>query len=471
MPAFDEMTGGEGGLRSAYVELDRWLKEAPPEMLALRRSQAELFFRRIGITFAVYGDEESTERLIPFDIIPRVLTKPEWTKLEKGLRQRVTALNMFLADVYGKKECLKAGIIPADLVYRNACYQLQMVDFQVPHGIYCHIAGIDIVRVDADTFYVLEDNARTPSGVSYMMENREVMLRLFPELFATHRVAPVDNYPDQLLATLRSVAPRSASSDPTICLLTPGQYNSAFYEHSFLADKLGVELVEGSDLLVKDDVVYMRTTQGPKRVDVIYRRIDDDFIDPLVFRGDSVLGVPGIIGAYKAGNVTLANAVGTGVADDKAVYSYMPEIVKFFTGEEPILKNVPTHRCREPEANAYVLDNLEKLVVKEVNGSGGYGMLVGPHASKAQIETFRQKLKLQPEGFIAQPTLALSTCPTFVASGVAPRHVDLRPYVLSGANGISCVPGGLTRVALQEGSLVVNSSQGGGTKDTWVLDA
>jgi uncharacterized circularly permuted ATP-grasp superfamily protein len=471
MVAFDEMTGLGGDVRQAYTALDRWLKEAPADMLALRRSQAELFFRRIGITFAVYGDEESTERLIPFDIIPRVLTKPEWTKLEAGLRQRVTALNMFLADVYGPKECIKAGVIPADLVYRNACYQLEMVDFQVPHGIYCHIAGIDIVRVDADTFYVLEDNARTPSGVSYMMENREVMLRLFPELFATHRVAPVDNYPDQLLATLRSVAPRFSSADPNICLLTPGQYNSAFYEHSFLADKLGVELVEGSDLLVKDDVVYMRTTQGPKRVDVIYRRIDDDFIDPLVFRSDSVLGVPGLIGAYKAGNVTLANAVGTGVADDKAVYSYMPEIVKFFTGEEPILKNVPTWRCREPEANAYVLDNLEQLVVKEVNGSGGYGMLVGPHANKAQLETFRRKLKAQPEGFIAQPTLALSTCPTFVASGVAPRHVDLRPYVLSGANGISCVPGGLTRVALKEGSLVVNSSQGGGTKDTWVLDA
>lgn len=471
MAAFDEMTGSGEELRTAYDALDRWLKETSPETLALRRSQAELFFRRIGITFAVYGDEESTERLIPFDIIPRVLTKPEWTKLEKGLRQRVTALNMFLADVYGPKECLKAGIIPPDLIYRNPGFQLEMIDFKVPHGVYCHIAGIDVVRVDADTFYVLEDNARTPSGVSYMMENREVMLRLFPELFATHRVAPVDNYPDQLLAALRSVAPRSASSDPTICLLTPGQFNSAFYEHSFLADKLGVELVEGSDLFVRDDVVYMRTTQGPKRVDVIYRRIDDDFLDPLAFRSDSVLGVPGIMGAYKAGNVTLANAVGTGVADDKAVYSYMPEIVKFFTGEEPILKNVPTWRCREPDAHAYVLDNLEQLVVKEVNGSGGYGMLVGPHANKAQIETFRQKLKAQPEGFIAQPTLALSTCPTFVSSGVAPRHVDLRPYVLSGANGISCVPGGLTRVALKEGSLVVNSSQGGGTKDTWVLDA
>jgi uncharacterized circularly permuted ATP-grasp superfamily protein len=471
MVAFDEMTGSGGEIRRPYAALDRWLKEAPADLLALRRSQAELFFRRIGITFAVYGDEESTERLIPFDIIPRVLMKAEWDRLEKGLRQRVTALNMFLADVYGPQECIKAGIVPPDLIYRNACFQLQMVGFQVPHDIYCHIAGIDVVRVDADTFYVLEDNARTPSGVSYMLENREVMLRLFPELFNQHRIAPVENYPDALLATLRSVAPRTSSADPTVCLLTPGQFNSAFYEHSFLADKLGVELVEGSDLFVKDDIVFMRTTQGPKRVDVIYRRIDDDFIDPLVFRSDSVLGVPGIIGAYKAGNVTLANAVGTGVSDDKAVYSYMPEIVRFFTGEEPILKNVPTHRCREPDALKYVLDNLGDLVVKEVNGSGGYGMLVGPHASKAQIETFRKKLKAQPEGFIAQPTLALSTCPTFVASGVAPRHVDLRPYVLSGANGITCIPGGLTRVALKEGSLVVNSSQGGGTKDTWVLDA
>jgi uncharacterized circularly permuted ATP-grasp superfamily protein len=304
-----------------------------------------------------------------------------------------------------------------------------------------------------------------------MLENREVMLRLFPELFSQHRVAPVENYPDALLATLRSLAPRTASRDPNVVLLTPGQFNSAFYEHSFLADKLGIELVEGSDLFVRDEVVYMRTTQGPKRVDVIYRRIDDDYIDPLAFRADSVLGVPGLIGAYKAGNVTLTNAVGTGVSDDKAVYSYMPEIVRFYTGEEPILKNVPTHRCREPDALKYVLDHLPELVVKEVNGSGGYGMLVGPHASKAQIETFRKKLKTEPEGFIAQPTLALSTCPTFVASGVAPRHVDLRPFVLTGSDGIRCVPGGLTRVALKDGSLVVNSSQGGGTKDTWVLDA
>jgi uncharacterized circularly permuted ATP-grasp superfamily protein len=471
MAAFDEMTGHDGTTRDAYARLEQWLRNAPAGVFDARRSQAELFFRRIGITFAVYGEESSTERLIPFDIIPRVITRPEWQKLEKGLRQRVTALNMFLADVYGPKECIKAGIIPADLVYRNPAYQLHMVDFKVPHNIYCHIAGIDIVRVDADTFYVLEDNARTPSGVSYMLENREVMLRLFPELFAEHRVAPVENYPDALLKTLRSVAPPNAKQDPVVCLLTPGQYNSAFYEHSFLADKLGVELVEGNDLFVKEDIVYMRTTQGPKRVDVIYRRIDDDYIDPLVFRQDSALGVPGLMEAYRSGNVTLANAVGTGVSDDKAVYSYMPELVKFFTGEEPILQNVPTFRCREEEALKHVLDRLPELVVKEVNGSGGYGMLVGPHSTRAQIEIFRKKLKTSPEGFIAQPTLALSTCPTFVASGVAPRHVDLRPFVLSGADGIRCIPGGLTRVALKEGSLVVNSSQGGGTKDTWVLDA
>ena len=471
MAAYDEMKGFDGTTREAYASLERWLKETPPEHFSTRRSQADVFFRRIGITFAVYGDAEATERLIPFDIIPRVITRPEWTLLERGLKQRVTALNMFLKDVYGPKECIRAGIVPEDLIYGNAGYCLHMVDQAVPHDLYVHIAGIDIVRVDGDTFYVLEDNARTPSGVSYMLENREVMLRLFPELFATHRVAPVENYPDALLATLKSLAPRSAPHDPTIVLLTPGQFNSAFYEHTFLADKLGVELVEGSDLLVRDDVVYMRTTQGPKRVDVIYRRIDDDFIDPLAFRADSVLGVPGLMSAYKAGNVTLTNAVGTGVSDDKAVYSYMPEIVKFYTGEEPILKNVPTWRCREPDSLQYTLEHLDKMVVKEVNGSGGYGMLVGPHATKAQIEAFRKKLRHAPEGFIAQPTLALSTCPTFVASGVAPRHVDLRPFVLTGADGIRCVPGGLTRVALKDGSLVVNSSQGGGTKDTWVLDA
>ncbi|GJD56134.1 circularly permuted type 2 ATP-grasp protein [Methylobacterium dankookense] len=475
--AFDEMTGLDGPavsaaeVREAYGQLRAWLDATPSEHFNTRRSQAELLFRRIGITFAVYGDNESTERLIPFDIIPRVLTKPEWSFLERGLKQRVTAINAFLKDVYGPQECIKAGIIPADLVYRNAHYRMEMRGFRVPHDLYVHIAGIDIVRTGESDFFVLEDNARIPSGVSYMLENREVMLRLFPDLFSRHRVAPVENYPDALLATLRSLAPTTATRDPTVVLLTPGRYNSAFYEHSFLADKLGVELVEASDLFTKDDVVYMRTTEGPRRVDVIYRRLDDDFLDPLVFRPDSVLGVPGIMNAYERGTVTLANAVGTGVADDKAVYSYMPEIVKFFTGEEPILHNVPTWRCREKDAFAYVMDNLKDLVVKEVNGSGGYGMLVGPHATKREIDEFGRRLRHAPDGFIAQPTLSLSTCPTFVASGVAPRHVDLRPFVLCGADEIRIVPGGLTRVALKEGSLVVNSSQGGGTKDTWVLDA
>jgi uncharacterized circularly permuted ATP-grasp superfamily protein len=474
--AFDEMRGSltrdaaASGVRTAYEQLQRWLETTAPEIFDARRKQAELFFRRIGITFAVYGDNESVERLIPFDIIPRVLTKGEWTLLERGLKQRVTAINAFLRDVYGPQECIRAKVIPEDLVYRNPHYRLEMMRFEVPHGVYVHIAGIDVVRVDEDTFYVLEDNARTPSGVSYMLDNREAMMRLFPELFVRHRVAPAENYPDALLASLRSVAPKAAAHDAVVVLLTPGRFNSAFYEHSFLADKLGIELVEASDLFAKDDVIYMRTTEGPKRVDVIYRRIDDDFLDPLVFRPDSALGVPGLMSAYQAGNATLCNAVGTGVADDKAVYSYMPALVRFFTGEEPILKNVPTWRCREPEALTYVLEHLPELVIKEVSGSGGYGMLIGPHASKRELAAFARKLKSAPEGFIAQPTLALSTCPTFVASGVAPRHVDLRPFVLTGAKDIQIVPGGLTRVALRQGSLVVNSSQGGGTKDTWVLD-
>ena len=468
--AFDEMTGLGADCRQGYEIVDAWLKNTPPELLRQRQHEAELLFRRIGITFAVYGDAEGEERLIPFDIVPRVITRPEWDRLSAGLVQRVTALNMFLQDVYGKGEIVRAGIIPEDLVYKNPYYRPEMQGVALPHDIWVSIAGIDIVRVDADTFYVLEDNARTPSGVSYMLENREVMLRLFPDLCARHRIAPVENYGDELLATLKSMAPRTASADPVVGLLTPGPFNSAYYEHSFLADKLGAELVEGSDLYVRENVVYMRTTEGPKRVDVIYRRLDDDFIDPLAFRPDSILGVPGLMSAYRAGNVTLANAVGTGVSDDKAVYSYMPEIIRFYTGKDAILSNVPTHRCREPEALKYVLDHLPELVVKEVDGSGGYAMLVGPKADKAKIETFRKKLEAHPEKFIAQPTLALSTCPTFVDEGVAPRHVDLRPYVLTGADGVRIVPGGLTRVALEAGSLVVNSSQGGGTKDTWVVD-
>ncbi len=467
---FDEMTRGDASPRAVYARIQQWLNETPPDVLASRRSQAELMFRRIGITFAVYGQKNATERLIPFDIIPRVLSRSEWTKLEAGLVQRVKALNMFLADIYNRRDILRADVMPDDIVFRNPHFRPEMTGWRVPHDIYVHIAGIDIVRIDENDFYVLEDNARTPSGVSYMLENREVMMRLVPDLFAKHRVAPVENYTDSLLASLRSVAPRSAGAEATTVVLTPGQYNSAYYEHSFLADKLGVELVEGRDLSVRDDVVYMRTTQGPQRVDVIYRRIDDEFLDPLCFRPDSALGIPGLMGAYRAGNVTLANAVGTGISDDKAIYTYMPDIIRFYLGEEALLKNVPTWSCREPDALKYVLEHLPELVVKEVNGSGGYGMLVGPHATKEEISLFADKLKHDPANFIAQPTLKLSTCPASFDAGVSPRHVDLRPFVLTGSDGVRIVPGGLTRVALKEGSLVVNSSQGGGTKDTWVID-
>ncbi len=468
---FNEMFAEGSACRPGYEFLQRWLETTPPAALAQRQAEAELLFRRIGITFAVYGQSDAEERIIPFDIIPRILTKTEWQKLSAGLEQRVRALNAFLADIYGNGEIVSAGKVPADLVYRNPTFQPEMSGVRVAHNIYVHIAGVDVVRVDDQDFYVLEDNARTPSGVSYMLENREVMMRLFPDLFAVNRIAPVENYPEELLATLKSVAPPSAPADPNVALLTPGPYNSAYYEHSFLADKLGIELVEGRDLLVRDNVVYMRTTEGPKRVDVIYRRLDDDFLDPLTFRPDSALGVPGLMHAYRSGSVTLANAVGSGVADDKAVYSYMPEIVRFYLDEEPILKNVPTWRCREPDALAYVLEHLDEMVVKEVAGSGGYGMLIGPAATKRSRAAFAKKLKATPENFIAQPTLALSTSPTFVNAGIAPRHVDLRPFVLSGADRVRIVPGGLTRVALNKGSLVVNSSQGGGTKDTWVLDA
>jgi len=467
---FDEMSAGKAGARPLYRHIERWLAQTPSDTLAARRAQAEYMFRRIGITFGVYGDKDAAERLIPFDIIPRLISRAEWTRLETGLIQRVNALNMFLRDIYGPRAILKEGLIPPELILRNPYYRPEMIGRRPPHDVWVHIAGIDIVRIDGDDFYVLEDNARTPSGVSYMLENREVTMRLMPDLFAQHRVAPVEAYPDELLACLRSVAPRVGGADATIALLTPGPFNSAYYEHSFLADKLGVELVEGRDLFVADDVVYMRTTRGQQRVDVIYRRVDDDFLDPLVFNPASLLGVPGLMGAYLAGNVTLANAVGTGIADDKAIYSYVPDIVRFYLGEEPLLKNVPTFRCREPSELSYVLANLDKLVVKEVNGSGGYGMLVGPHASAAQREIFAAKLKADPDNFIAQPTLALSTCPASFDSGVSPRHVDLRPFALSGAHGVRIVPGGLTRVALTAGSLVVNSSQGGGTKDTWIVD-
>lgn len=474
-PSFDEMHANSATVREHYQTYDRWLAQQPRDVMKARREEAEMIFRRVGITFAVYGDKDSgegTERLIPFDLIPRVIPAGEWREMEKGLRQRVTALNRFIHDVYHGQEILKAGLIPAEQITRNAQFRPEMMGVNVPRDLYSHIAGIDIVRAanpdGSGSYYVLEDNLRVPSGVSYMLENRKMMMRLFPDLFSDHRVAPVAHYPDLLLETLRSVAPGGVN-DPTVVVLTPGMYNSAYFEHAFLAQQMGVELVEGQDLYVKDGFVFMRTTQGPKRVDVIYRRLDDDFLDPKVFRKDSSLGCAGLVEAYKAGNVTLSNAIGTGIADDKSIYPYVPKMIEFYLGEKPILNNVPTYLCRVEDDLKYVLDHLGELVVKEVHGAGGYGMLVGPAATKAEIEDFRAHLVTNPSNYIAQPTLSLSTCPTFVESGIAPRHIDLRPFVLSGAE-VQMVPGGLTRVALKEGSLVVNSSQGGGTKDTWVLE-
>ncbi|MFZ6655739.1 circularly permuted type 2 ATP-grasp protein [Undibacterium sp. TJN19] len=454
--------------REHYREFCNWLGQQSAETLQRKRAEADLSFRRVGITFAVYGDDAGTERLIPFDIIPRIIPASEWSHLQKGLVQRVQALNMFIHDIYHDQNIIKAGIIPAEQIYKNAQYRPEMQGISVASDIYAHIAGVDIVRAGQGEFYVLEDNLRVPSGVSYMLEDRKMMMRLFPELFARNKIAPVDHYPDMLLDNLRSVAPMGVD-DPTVVVMTPGMYNSAYFEHAFLAQQMGVELVEGQDLFVNDNAVFMRTTRGPKRVDVIYRRIDDDFMDPLAFRPDSSLGVPGLLSVYRAGRVTLANAIGTGVADDKSIYPFVPDMIKFYLTEEPILNNVPTYQCRKAEDLSYTLANLSELVVKEVHGAGGYGMLVGPASSKQQIEDFRQRLLAKPDGYIAQPTLALSACPTFVESGIAPRHIDLRPFVLSGKT-ISMVPGGLTRVALQEGSLVVNSSQGGGTKDTWILE-
>jgi uncharacterized circularly permuted ATP-grasp superfamily protein len=458
-------------VRRPFEVVARWLDETPPEVFADKRRQADLTFQRIGITFNVYGDVAGTERLIPFDIVPRVLSAPEWRKLEVGLEQRVRALNLFLYDIYHDQRILNAGVVPASHILSNVLYRPEMAGVDVPGNVYTHIAGIDLVRVAEDEFYVLEDNLRTPSGVSYMLENRAVMMRLFPELFALSKVAPVDHYPHELLRTLRSVAPARAEGQPVVAVLTPGPYNSAYFEHTFLAEEMGVELVEGQDLMVLDDAVWMRTTEGPRRVDVIYRRIDDDSIDPLTFRPDSMLGVPGLMSIYRAGGITLANAVGNGVADDKSTYPYVPDIIRFYLGEDPILPNVPTYRCSDTSDRTYVLENIAELVVKETQGSGGYGMLIGPRSTAAQREVFRTRIQQHPGAYIAQPTLALSTCPTFVKEGIAPRHVDLRPFVLSGRDGVTVVPGGLTRVALEKGSLVVNSSQGGGTKDTWVLAA
>jgi uncharacterized circularly permuted ATP-grasp superfamily protein len=465
---YDEMHHAQQGVRGHYQAFEDWLKGKPEEFIRSKRAEADLTFRRVGITFAVYGDDAGTERLIPFDIIPRVIPASEWAFLDRGLKQRVRALNAFIHDVYHQQRIVRAGIIPAEQVFLNAQYRPEMQGVEVPQDIYCHIAGVDVVRAGAGEFFVLEDNLRVPSGVSYMLENRKMMMRLFPDVFARIPVAPVAHYADVLLENLRSVAPRGVS-DPVVVVMTPGMYNSAYFEHAFLAQQMGVELVEGRDLFVDENLVFMRTTQGPKRVDVIYRRVDDDFLDPLNFRADSSLGVAGLLNCYRAGNVTLCNAIGTGVADDKSIYPYVPDMIRFYLSEEPILNNVTTYQCRKPTELSFVLANLKDLVVKEVHGAGGYGMLVGPASTKAEIESFGERVKANPSNYIAQPTLALSACPTYVEAGIAPRHIDLRPYVLCGKD-ISIVPGGLTRVALREGSLVVNSSQGGGTKDTWVLE-
>ena len=462
------MNGTGDGVRPPYNAVSEWLGTQRLDELKQKLAEAETMFRRTGITFAVYGGDDASERLIPFDIIPRIISAAEWRRLTAGIEQRVRALNAFMFDIYHRQEIIKAGRIPEELIVCNAAFVPEMMGVDPPLGIYSHIIGIDIVRTGENDFFVLEDNTRTPSGVSYMLENRETMMHMFPDLFARNRVAPVENYPENLLRTLESVAPRGMDAEPTIALLTPGQYNSAYFEHSFLADQMGVELVEGRDLAIIDGYLQMKTTQGLQRLDVIYRRIDDDFIDPLVFRPDSVLGVPGLFNAYRAGRVTIVNAPGGGIADDKAIYSYIPEIIRFYSGRAPILQNVPTYSCRRQDDLKYVLEHLPELVVKEVHGSGGYGMLVGPTASSAEIEAFRRKLTANPANYIAQPTLALSTCPTLVAAGVAPRHLDLRPFVLLG-DQVRITAGGLTRVAMRAGSLVVNSSQGGGTKDTWVL--
>ena len=470
--SYDEMIGRDGSLSKAYALYGKWLNAQPPETLEQRNRQADILFRRMGITFAVYGEQTGVERLIPFDPIPRIIANAEWERLNAGICQRVKALNRFLEDVYGERDILKAGLIPQDLILQNSEYTAEVEGFTPPNKVHTHISGIDIVRVDPDNFFVLEDNMRCPSGVSYMLEDREVMMRLFPDLFKEYNVLPVNHYPQELKKTLAASAPEGVEN-PRAAVFTPGIYNSAYFEHAFLASEMGIELVTGQDLFVdSDDCVYMRTIEGPEKVDVIYRRIDDQFLDPEVFRKDSLLGCPGLYRAAMKKNVTLVNAIGNGVGDDKAVYPYVPQMIEFYLGEKPILSNVPTYTLAKPDDCKYVLEHIGELVIKETHGSGGYGMLIGPKATKAEIETFREKIKEHPDHYIAQPTLALSSCPTLQAEGIAPRHVDLRPYALMrDPDNVVVVPGALTRVALREGSLVVNSSQGGGTKDTWVLGA
>ena len=468
---FDVMNGIAGqNIRHAYQAYQNWYQTEDIGRLRKKQKESERLFRLTGITFNVYDDEKAKERLIPFDIVPRILSGREWARLSQGIRQRVGAINAFLHDIYHKQEIIKAGRLPIDLVSNNEAFLPQMMGVNPAGNVYTHVVGIDLVRTGPDDFYVLEDNARTPSGVSYMLENRETMLQLFPELFTINSVSPISNYPALLHQSLAESAPTWVDSNPKIAILTPGTFNSAYYEHSFLADKMGIELVESHDLRVIDGRVAMRTTRGYEPIDVLYRRVDDAFLDPLNFNPKSQLGVPGIFDVYRAGGIAIANAPGTGIADDKAIYSYIPDIIEFYTGEKAILRNVPTWRCGDKDSLKYVLENLADLVVKEVHGSGGYGMLIGPTSTKKELQTFKRKLRARPRHYIAQPTLSLSTVPIFTKSGLAPRHVDLRPFVLVSPNRIDITPGGLTRVALKKGSLVVNSSQGGGTKDTWVLE-
>ena len=467
---YNEMLNMRGQkVRNLYKNLDNWLSNQNINSLMRQSIKAEELFRKVGITFNVYGEDEAEERLIPFDLMPRIIDSKEWNLIEKGITQRLIALNMFLEDIYSKQKIVKENIIPSKLINDNAAFLPEMCDFKPPGGIYTHISGIDLVRTSEKNFFVLEDNLRVPSGASYMIENRSTMMHMFPELFTIYNVKPVFNYPDLLLKSLVKTS-KSSTRKPNVAVLTPGVFNSAYYEHTFLADEMGVNLLEWRDLLIEDNKVVIRTTQGIEQVDIIYRRIDDTYLDPLSFNPDSRIGSPGLFDVYRAGNVMIANAPGTGIADDKAVYSYIPEIIKFYLDEEPILKNVKTWRCSEKKSLKYVIDNLDKLVVKEVHGSGGYGMLIGPTSSKKEIENFKQKLISKPSNYIAQPTLSLSSVPILTKKGLAPRHVDLRPFALMSPNDIKITNGGLSRVALKENSLLVNSSQGGGTKDTWIVD-
>ena len=462
---YDEMFGTDGLPRPHYARLFQVLEDLSPAEFEPRRQIADMDFLRRGITFTVYANDEGVEKIFPFDLIPRIVPMSEWRKLESGLKQRIYALNLFLHDIYHEQKILRDRIVPADLILGSANYRWEMVGIEPPHGIYIHITGTDLIRDQDGCYRILEDNLRSPSGVSYMLQNRTIMKTTFPALFNGQSVLPVEDYPQELLTMLRYVA---LVDDPQVAVLTPGIFNSAYFEHSFLARSMGVPLVEGSDLVVRDNRLYMRTTHGLKQIDVLYRRVDDDFLDPLAFRSDSRIGAAGLLNAYRAGNLTLVNAPGTGLADDKSLYKYVPDIIRYYLGEEPLIESVPTYLGRNPKERQFILDHIPELVIKEVGNSGGYGMLIGPHSTSKECELFRQKVVARPANYIAQPMIQLSTHPTYTPNGFAPRHIDLRPYVLYGQD-IALIPGGLTRVALKSGSLVVNSSQGGGSKDTWVV--